>query len=72
MLTTTRAKLRNRCRQARLERGLSLKEVARRSGMSRVTLRSIERDDGHEPTDASKRRLSEVLGQSVNALFWWD
>jgi transcriptional regulator with XRE-family HTH domain len=65
-----------RLERARIARGLSLTELARRSGVSQSTLSSVK--TGHRLGDnltlATARKLAKVLGISVDWLcgLWAD
>jgi transcriptional regulator with XRE-family HTH domain len=61
-------RLRNRVRAVRAALGLSQRDLAKLSGVSRVTLGAIERDDGYEPKASVMGRVCEVLG---DAGLWW-
>lgn len=63
-------RLRNRVREARVERGLNLSQLADAAGLSRPTVRAIERDDGYEPTASVMSKLCETLG--TPDLFWFE
>lgn len=45
-------------------------ELAEAAGISRLTLRRIEADDGYAPTGSVQLRLAHVLEVDVQALFW--
>lgn len=61
-------RLRNRVRATRVLRGITQTRLASEAGISRLTLRLIERDDGYEPT-------GHVIVAVANALndegLWW-
>ena len=63
-------KMRNRVLATRAEMGISQHELCRRTGLSRLTIRAVERDDGYTPNGAVMLRLSEALGADMNSLFW--
>lgn len=65
-------RLRNRVRAVRIEAGLSQRQLGLRTGLSRVTLRSIERDDGYTPNSAVLMKVAEALGQDMHELFWTE
>ncbi len=54
--------------RARLEKGLSQSELARRAGVSRQALSAIEAG-AYQPSVAVAIRLARTLGQSVESLF---
>ncbi len=54
--------------RARLEKGLSQSELARRAGVSRQALSAIEAG-GYQPGVEVALRLARILGQSVESLF---
>ena len=55
-------------RRARLEKGLSQSELARRAGVSRQALSAIEAG-AYQPSVTIAIRLAQILGQSVETLF---
>lgn len=63
-------KLRNRVRQAREDKGLSQYDLSRSTGLSRVTIRAVERDDGYEPNSTVMTMLCQALDDPD--LFWWE
>jgi len=65
-----RFRLRNKVREVRTERGLSISELAAESGIDRHVVGVIDRDAGHEPSYRTSLRLAEVLGEPVESLFW--
>lgn len=58
----------NDVRRVRRERGLTQEELARRCGVSRQTINSIERD-AHEPTLVLALRLAAELDYPVASMF---
>lgn len=65
-------RLRNRVRQVREERGISLRRLARLAHTTRVTLRLVEADDSHPVTDRVKLGIAEALNMDPAALFWYE
>lgn len=63
-------KLRNKVKATREAVGISQHALSLRTGLSRVTLRSIERDDGYTPNGSVMLKLASELGVSMNDLFW--
>lgn len=61
--------MRNRLRTRREERGWSAVELASRSGVSRITIGWIERDQ-QVPSGTVQLKLAEALGTTVQDLFW--
>jgi transcriptional regulator with XRE-family HTH domain len=57
----------NAVRQARIERGLDLGELARKAGISRSMVSMIENGAGTSPQTAHS--IAEVLSKSVPDLF---
>jgi len=62
--------MRNSVAMTRRSAGLSLTDLARATGLSRLTIRVIERDEGHAPSGTVQLRLAEALGTTVQDLFW--
>lgn len=60
--------MKNRIRIARAEAGLTQEELARRTGVSRQAIHSIE-NDKYVPSVALAIRIARVLGKSVEELF---
>ena len=58
----------DRVRHARLERGISGRELSRRCGVSENLIGQIERDE-HDIMSATLYELSVQLGVSMNFLF---
>lgn len=56
-----------RIREARAERGWSLAEVARRTGLSRAYINALERGKGRRPGAETIRSLEDVLGRLTTA-----
>lgn len=69
MRTETTERLLNRLRVARAERDLSQDELARRAGVSRQTISSIE-TGVYCPSALLAFRLARVLDRPVDTLFW--
>jgi DNA-binding XRE family transcriptional regulator len=63
-------RLRNRVLVKRAEQRISQHELSRRTGLSRMTLRAVERDDGYEPNSTVMTALCEALDDPD--LFWWE
>jgi DNA-binding XRE family transcriptional regulator len=63
-------RFRNRVRQVRVASGASTYDIWRATGISRVTLRKIERDDGYQPRTRTVARLMEHFGRMD--LFWYE
>jgi DNA-binding XRE family transcriptional regulator len=63
-------RLRNRVLATREGLALSQHELSRRTGLSRMTLRAVERDDGYEPNSTVMTMLCEAL--DAPDLFWWE
>jgi len=57
-----------RLRELRLARGLSQRQLAKKSGVAYSHIGKIETDPRHEPRLSTKERLSEALGVSVGEL----
>lgn len=57
-----------RVRAVRLSKGLTLKELARRSGLSRAFLSQVERNQA-SPSVASVSRIAKALDVSLSGLF---
>lgn len=64
----TEARVPNRVRVARVERGLTQQELAERVGVTRQTIGLIEKEQ-YNPTILLCLRLAEVLGKSLDELF---
>jgi putative transcriptional regulator len=71
MRTETAERLLNRLRVARAERDLSQEELARRAGVSRQTISSIE-TGAYCPSTFLAFRLARVLDRPVDTLFWLE
>jgi len=71
MRTETTERLLNRLRVARAERDLSQDELARRAGVSRQTISSIE-TGVYCPSTLLAFRLARVLDRPVDSLFWLE
>ncbi len=65
-------RLRNQVRRMRLERGLSQREMARLTGLSRQTLYAIERDDGYDTSSRIQGAIAGMLGVPTAACFWHE
>jgi transcriptional regulator with XRE-family HTH domain len=61
-------RLRNRVKATRVLRGVSQTALAERAGISRMTLRAIERDDGYQPKASAMVALARVLNDEG---LWW-
>ena len=59
----------NNLRKVRLERGMSLSELSRRTKISRVTLTKIENGDTN-PTIKTVTSICNVLDRSPNDIFF--
>lgn len=57
-----------RLKELRAAKGLSLREVARRSGLSATMISQVERDVTH-PSLSTLRKLSAVFGESMASVF---
>jgi transcriptional regulator with XRE-family HTH domain len=57
-----------RLKELRVARNLSLREVARRSGLSATMISQVERDVTH-PSLSTLRKLSAVFGESMASVF---
>lgn len=66
-MTTSRSVVSRNIRRCREDRGYSLSALARRSGLAKQTIASIEAGDGN-PTVETLDRLAEALDVSVRAL----
>ena len=62
-------KLNNRLRQARTEAGLTQEELARRIGVSRKTINTVE-NKIFTPSTLVALLLADALGRSVEDLFF--
>ena len=71
MRTHEELRLANRLRVARAERDLSQDELARRAGVSRQTISSIE-TGVYTPSALLAFRLARVLDLPVDTLFWLE
>ena len=69
MRPTTTERLRNRIRVVRAELDLSQDELARRVGVSRQTISSIE-TGLYCPSTLLAFQLAHALGVDVDSLFW--
>jgi transcriptional regulator with XRE-family HTH domain len=63
-------RLRNRVRLVREKLGVSQHELSRQTGLSRMTIRAVERDNGYVPNGSVMTRLSDALGETD--LFWFE
>ena len=63
-------RLRNKVLKTRESLGISQHELSRRTGLSRMTLRAVERNDGYEPNSTVMTSLCEAL--DAPDLFWWE
>lgn len=61
--------MRNRLQAEREARRVSITDLARRSGVSRQTIYSIESDPGYMPLGAVMARLATALGVEIGDLF---
>lgn len=64
-------RLQNAVRRLRRERGWTIDGLARRAGVSRLTVIALERGD-HEPRAAVMLRICEAFGLPLGAVFWSD
>ena len=60
----------NKVAARRLELGLTINDLANRAGVSRITVRHTERNDGYAPSGTVMLRLAEALETTVQDLFW--
>lgn len=63
-------RLRNRVFEIRKALGLSQHQLSRLTGLSRMTIRAIERDMGHEASTDTQRKLCAALNRTD--LFWME
>lgn len=63
--------LRNRIRQARIQRHITQEELAERIGVTRQTIGLIEKEK-YNPTIILCLHLSVALHQSLDSLFWLE
>ena len=63
-------RLRNKVLATREAKGISQHELSRKTGLSRMTLRAVERDDGYQPISTVMTMLCESLDDPD--LFWWE
>jgi transcriptional regulator with XRE-family HTH domain len=61
-------RFRNRVREIRLSRGLSVAELSRQSGVSKQTIFTIEADEGYGARAAVQLKLAITLNETL--LFW--
>lgn len=61
---------RNTVRASRLRRGITLVELARRTGLHRLTIIDIEKDDGSPVKSDTMFALARALNTEVGSLFW--
>lgn len=61
--------MRNRVQAEREAQGVSITDLARRSGVSRQTIYSIESDPLYEPMGSSMARLATALDREIGDLF---
>lgn len=61
-------RLRNRVRATRVLQGINQSALARKAGISRMTLRRIERDDGYIPWGTVMVALAHALNDET---VWW-
>ena len=64
-------RLQNAVRRLRRERAWTIDELARRAGVSRLTVIALERGT-HEPRSAVMLRICEAFGLPLGAIFWSD
>ena len=57
-------------REAREEKRLTQEELAKKSGVSRQTIISIETDESYNPTFNTLIKLAEALGTTVDQIFF--
>lgn len=60
-----------RMKEARLAKGLSQDELAKRAGISRQTVNMIERGD-FNPSIALALHICWILDKTLDELFWKD
>jgi HTH-type transcriptional regulator, competence development regulator len=65
------AKLGERLRSLREKRGISLREMERRSGINSGYLSQLERDEIAQPTPSVLNRIAEPYGEPVEVLMEW-
>lgn len=63
---------RNRVAEVRRRRGYSQLGLARKAGIARQTLVTIEANPAHRATPAVVERLAEALGDKPGSLFWFE
>lgn len=61
--------VRNKLKEVRLERGISISELARRTNLSRVTINNIEKGYSN-PTQKTMLAICRELDKSMNEIFF--
>lgn len=59
-------------KKCRIERDMTQEELARRSGVSRQTIASIEKDGAGSATTKTLAKIAEALGTTVAELFFGE
>lgn len=59
----------NRLRETRLAKGVSLSELARKSGVCRATLYKIENGNAEARTTRTLQKIAQALGVHVTDIF---
>lgn len=59
----------NRLKVIRVERGMSITELARRTGLSRVTIYDIEKGQS-DPLGSTIQKISDVLDKNPSDIFF--
>lgn len=59
----------NRLREVRISKGMTQTELARKSGVSRVTIWAIESDDEYSVKTKTLEALATALGVTVDTFF---
>lgn len=64
--------VRNNVAFIRRQRGLTVTALARRAGLARQTIYSIERQPGYRPSANVMFALSQALNENIANLFWQE
>lgn len=59
----------NKLKEIREMQHMTQDELSEKSGVTRQTISSIEKDDSYNPTFGTLKKLSDALGRSIADIF---
>jgi len=64
--------IKNKIREYRLEKGLSMKELAQRSNISIGYLSHLENGSRENPSTEVMKRIAKALDETIIEVFFWN